>query len=259
MRLLDHPLRWRLATALADSDLRVRELVGIVREPQNLVSYHLRVLRGGGLVTSRRSSFDARDSYYHLDLDACAEGLAETGAALHPALRMSRPLTPPAARSSVLFVCSGNSARSPIAEALLRRRANGRVRVSSAGVRPKDRIHPHVVRVLREQYGIDIAGQSPRSLDFVRGRRFDRVVTLCDRARETLTDAGAWRRSHWSIPEPAAGDDSRSSYPLFVSAAADIDIRVRHLLPTLGTRAPALDKEHHQPARAPAESSGSPT
>ena len=85
--MIDHPVRWRLLTALAGSDHRVRELVQLVGQPQNLVSYHLRLLRRGGLVTARRSSFDARDSYYHLDLDRCSAELATTGAALHPALR----------------------------------------------------------------------------------------------------------------------------------------------------------------------------
>src|SRR5918992_2637279 len=88
VRLAAHPLRWRLLTELADSDYRVRELVALVGEPQNLVSYHLRLLRDGGLVTATRSSFDGRDSYYHLDLDRCAHALAGTGAALHPALRL---------------------------------------------------------------------------------------------------------------------------------------------------------------------------
>ena len=95
VRLAAHPLRWRLLTELADSDYRVRELVTLVGEPQNLVSYHLRLLRGGGLVTAARSSFDGRDSYYHLDLDRCADALADTGAALHPALRrVSSPHLP---------------------------------------------------------------------------------------------------------------------------------------------------------------------
>src|SRR4051812_5443724 len=86
--LVAHPLRWRLLTELVRSDLRVRELVSLVAQPQNLVSYHLRLLRSGGLVTATRSSFDGRDSYYHLDLDQYAQALAGTGAALHPALRM---------------------------------------------------------------------------------------------------------------------------------------------------------------------------
>ena len=114
IRLISHPLRWRLVIELARSDLRVRELIRGVDEPQNLVSYHLRLLRSGGLVTSRRSSYDARDSYYHLDLDRCAEGLTRTGAALHPALHMTAAPKPATGRPTVLFVCTGNSARSPI-------------------------------------------------------------------------------------------------------------------------------------------------
>lgn len=240
VRLVAHPLRWRLVTELARSDLRVRELVSLVAQPQNLVSYHLRLLRSGRLVTATRSSFDARDSYYHLDLDYCARALARTGEALHPALRMDTvaPTLPPgSSRIAVLFVCTGNSARSPIAEALLRHRTAGRMEVTSAGSRPKPRMHPDAVRVLRDQYGIDMAGQKPRHLDTVAGRRFDYVVTLCDKAREVCPEFGhRQRRAHWSIPDPAAaGDADPTSYPVFQRAAADIDTRIRYLLPVLAT------------------------
>lgn len=81
--------------------------------------------------------------------------------------------------------------------------------------------------MLQEHYAIDIADQRPRSIDD--GRRFDRVVTLCDKAREALPDSTYGTRTHWSIPDPAADD----LYPSFVSAAAEIDTRVRHLLPSL--------------------------
>lgn len=91
VHLAAHPLRWRLLTELAASDYRVRELVERVGQPQNLVSYHLRLLRGGGLVTARRSSYDARDSYYHLDLEQCAHALTNAGTALHPALGFALP------------------------------------------------------------------------------------------------------------------------------------------------------------------------
>src|SRR5882757_11272296 len=116
VRLAGHPLRWRLLTALAGGDHRVRELVTLVDQPQNLVSYHLRLLRDGGLVTATRSTFDGRDSYYHLDLDRCADALAAAGTTLHPALRtQAAPPARPAGRRriAVLFVCTGNSARSP--------------------------------------------------------------------------------------------------------------------------------------------------
>src|SRR5215467_13897087 len=182
VRLAAHPLRWRLLTELARSDCRVRELVTRVDQPQNLVSYHLQLLRDGGLVTATRSSFDGRDGYYHLDLVRCAEALADSGAALHPALRRdAAPPTPPAGqqrsrRVAVLFVCTGNSARSPIAQALLRHHTAGRVTVTSAGTQPRPRLHPNTIRVLREAFGINISGQYPGHLDTLAGRRFDHVI-----------------------------------------------------------------------------------
>jgi protein-tyrosine-phosphatase/DNA-binding transcriptional ArsR family regulator len=241
VRLAAHPLRWRLLTELAHSDYRVRELVARVDHPQNLVSYHLRLLREDGLVTATRSSFDGRDSYYHLDLDRCAEALADSGAALHPALRQhAAPLISPAGQQrsrhiAVLFVCTGNSARSPIAEALLRHHTAQHVTVASAGSRPKPRLHPNAIRVLRDAFDIDVADQQTRSLDTLSGRRFDHVITLCDRAREVCPEfAHSPRRIHWSIADPAtAGDTDQASYPAFQRAAGDIDTRIRHLLPVL--------------------------
>ena len=241
VRLAAHPLRWRLMTELADSDYRVRELVTRVDQPQNLVSYHLRLLRDGGLVTATRSSFDGRDSYYHLDLDRCADALADTGAALHPALRReSLPRIPlvdlrRSPRVGVLFVCTGNSARSPMAEALLRHHAADYVAVTSAGGRPKCRLHPNTIRVLRETFDIDISSQRPQHLDTLAGRMFDHVITLCDRAREACPEFPRHpRRAHWSIPDPAkAGDTDHANYPAFQRTAADIDSRIRHLLPVL--------------------------
>jgi len=235
-RLTGHPLRWRLLRELAESDLRVRELATRVGEQQNLVSYHLRLLRDGGLVRATRSSFDGRDSYYHLDLDRCADALAHAATALHPALLPGDPPLPDArpGRVAVLFVCTGNSARSPIAEALLRDRA-GHVTVASAGSRPKPVLHTDAVRVLREAYGVDVSRQRPRHLDTVADRRFHHVITMCDRVREVCPEfPHNPRRTHWSVPDPAAGDDG---YAAFQRTAADIDARVRHLLPTLSTAA----------------------
>ncbi|MFC7534109.1 ArsR family transcriptional regulator [Actinoplanes sp. GCM10030250] len=223
VRLAAHPLRWQLLIELAASDLRVRDLVALAGEPQSLVSYHLRLLRDGGLVTTNRSSFDGRDTFYHLDLDRCSGALTEAGALLHPALR---PSLPGAAGGRVLFVCTGNSVRSPIAEALFRHHTGGRVDVASAGNRPRTGgLHPDAVRVLREEYGITVTGQHPQHWDTLSGRRFDYVISLCDRARESCPDfPGDPRRVHWSVPEP-------SGHPAVARAAADIDIRVRNLLP----------------------------
>jgi protein-tyrosine-phosphatase len=89
--------------------------------------------------------------------------------------------------------------------------------------------------VLHDEFGIDITGQRPRHLDTVTDRRFDYVISLCDKAREVCPDFRKHpRRAHWSIPDPAAdGAPDRASYPAFQRTAAGIDTRVRHLLPVL--------------------------
>jgi protein-tyrosine-phosphatase/DNA-binding transcriptional ArsR family regulator len=239
VRLAAHPLRWQLLTELAAGDLRVRELVSRVDQPQNLISYHLRLLRTGGLVGAGRSSFDGRDSYYHLDLDRCAEALSGAGGRLHPALGLAA--SPPPALvfdqplPAVLFACTGNSARSPIAEALLRHHTADRVRVVSAGSHPRPQIHPTAVRVLREEYGIDIADQHPQHLETLTDRRFDYVISLCDKVREVCPSfPDEPRLIHWSIPDPATADGGdQDDYAVFRRTAAAINARVRHLLSVL--------------------------
>jgi ArsR family transcriptional regulator, arsenate/arsenite/antimonite-responsive transcriptional repressor / arsenate reductase (thioredoxin) len=225
MRMAAHPLRWALLTELAASDRRVWELAAAVDEPQNLVSYHLRLLRSAGLVTMRRSNFDGRDSYYHLDLARCATAFGEAASALHPALARTERTWPRG--RSVLFLCTGNSARSPIAEALLRSRSKGRVDVVSAGSHPKAAMHPNTARILREDYGIDLGGRRPQSLDAVARRRFDYVITLCDKIREVQRDHGSAVTTHWSLPDPsAAGKTDRATYPEFRRVAKELDTRI---------------------------------
>jgi ArsR family transcriptional regulator, arsenate/arsenite/antimonite-responsive transcriptional repressor / arsenate reductase (thioredoxin) len=244
VRLAAHPVRWQLLGELATSDRRVRELVASVGAPQNLVSYHLRLLREAELVTKRRSSFDARDSYYHLDVARCADLLATTGAALHPAVRSDRPGASPKlagqSRVRVLFACTGNSARSPIAEALLRHRTRGAADVTSAGSHPREQIHRSVVRVLAEDYGIDISRQRTRHLDTTTRQRFDYVITLCDKVREVCPDfTGHPRHIHWSMPDPAPqGTRGRAAEAGVRRTAREIDVRIGHLLHVLPTTEP---------------------
>lgn len=235
LQLVGHPLRWRLLGELGRGDRRVHELVAATGEPQNLVSYHLGKLREVGLVTARRSSADGRDAYYAADLARLATLLSATGAALHPGLAPGAVTLPePGAR--VLFLCTGNSARSQMAEALVAARSHGRVDARSAGSHPKP-LHPNAVAVLRDGYGIDVATRRSKHVDELSDQRFDRVITLCDRVREVCPPLpGSPAHAHWSLPDPAAGhdpDDLGASLPAFRETAAALDTRIQFLLADL--------------------------
>ena len=235
--VIGHPHRWAILSHLARSDQRVGELTQLVGQPQNLVSYHLRELRDAGLVSSRRSSFDARDTYYRLDLDRCGELVCDTAAALHPALRFVPSGGPPSRRSGrsprVLFLCTGNSARSQMAVALLEHHSAGAVQARSAGSHPKP-LHPNAVRVMAER-GIDISGNSTKHLRRYARSRFDYVVTLCDKVREICPEFPAEPATiHWSMPDPAAeGSTDEETYPAFQRTAEELETRVRPLIAQL--------------------------
>jgi protein-tyrosine-phosphatase len=238
LRLAGHPLRWRLLGELARSDRMVHELTGLVGQPQNLVSYHLGKLRDAHLVSARRSSADRRDAYYTVDLTRVGQLLAATGAALHPGLRLTPPVPSgsltAAATVRVLFLCTGNSARSQIAEALARARSGGLVDAHSAGSHPKP-LHPNAVRVMDEELRIDLAAHRPKHLSVYAEQRFDWVISLCDRVREVCPEfPGRPETIHWSIPDPAAvpGDDE-ASYPAFQQTAAELETRIEFLLADL--------------------------
>jgi len=240
LRLVADPHRWRLLAALAESDRRVGELTDLLGRPQNLVSYHLGELRNAGLVTARRSSADGRDTYYRVDLARCGDLLVEAGSALHPGLRPfrraagdaggRRPRTP-----AVLFLCTGNSTRSQMAEALLEHHSGGAIRARSAGSHPKA-LHPNAVRVMAAR-GIDISGRPTKHLDRFARSRFDRVVTLCDKVKEICPEfPGPPMVVHWSMPDPAAlGTTDEESYPAFERAAEELEARISFLMADIDT------------------------
>jgi protein-tyrosine-phosphatase/DNA-binding transcriptional ArsR family regulator len=230
LRLAGHPLRWRLLAELARSDRRVGELCALAGRRQSLVSYHLRQLRDGGLVSMRRSAADGRDTYYVLDLQRCGELLSSAGASLHPGLAPAPRPRAGRTPARVLFLCTGNSARSQIAEALAQRLSGGAVRAESAGSHPKP-LHPNAVRVMRDR-GIDLAGRRSKHLDEFIGQRFDAVISLCDRVREVCPEfPGGPTLIHWSIPDPARepGSDEQT-LPAFERIAAELYIRVGFLV-----------------------------
>jgi protein-tyrosine-phosphatase len=243
LQLAGHPLRWRLLAELARSDRMVHELTGLVGEPQNLVSYHLGKLRDGRLVSARRSSADRRDAYYTVDLARIGGLLSATGGALHPGLRLTPALPDGAAPGAVrvLFLCTGNSARSQMAEALAIARSRGVIEAYSAGSHPKP-VHPNAVRVMRHEHGLDLAAQVSKHLDVFVDQRFDWVISLCDRVREVCPQfPGHPETIHWSIANPADGDaDDDATYPLFQQTAAELVTRIGFLLAVLTDRTPTL-------------------
>jgi protein-tyrosine-phosphatase len=227
-------LRWRLLSELARSDRRVGELCELAGRRQSLISYHLRQLRDGGLVSTRRSAADGRDTYYVLDLARCGELLSSAGVSLHPGLAsIPRPRAGhergfPLAR--LLFLCTGNSSRSQIAEALAEQLSSGAVSAASAGSHPKP-LHLNAVRVMRAR-GIDITGRRSKHLKEFAGQRFDYVISLCDRVREVCPQfPGGPELIHWSIPDPARepGSDAET-LPAFERAATELCARIGFLI-----------------------------
>jgi arsenate reductase len=102
----------------------------------------------------------------------------------------------------VLFVCTGNSARSVMAEALLRRHGGDAFEVYSAGTEPRG-VNPLTLRVLADA-GIDATGARSKSVDEFRGQRFDYVITVCDQARQSCpVFPGVHESLHWGYEDPA--------------------------------------------------------
>lgn len=107
------------------------------------------------------------------------------------------------AKQRVLILCTGNSARSQMAEGLLREMAGDRFEVFSAGTRPAG-LNPNAVAAMREA-GVDISAHRSKSVDEFAGQQFDYVITVCDNARESCPIfPGGGKRIHRSFPDPAA-------------------------------------------------------
>lgn len=111
----------------------------------------------------------------------------------------------------VLIVCTGNSARSQMGEAILRHLMGDGIQVVSAGTQPTS-VNPLAIHALREAE-VDVTGLRSKSVDEFRGQEFEAVITVCDQAREVCpVFPGRGVRVHYSIPDPAAvkgGDEER--------------------------------------------------
>jgi protein-tyrosine-phosphatase/DNA-binding transcriptional ArsR family regulator len=247
LKLLGHDVRWQLLAALAQSDRRVQELVALLQRPQNLISYHLRLLRDGRIVHERRSSADGRDIYYSLDLNQLRNLYLESGQALHPALAgtgvgqeieidgesKEQPMSEALLQKRphrVLFLCTHNSARSQLAEGILRVQGGDSVEVFSAGSEPS-KVHPLAIKAA-VALNIDLAGQHSKHMDEFNGQTFNIVITVCDKVREICPVFPVeTRQIHWSFPDPAAVTDSeQQQYQAFLQTARELSTRIGYLL-----------------------------
>jgi len=131
----------------------------------------------------------------------------------------------------VLILCTGNSARSIIAEYLLNRKGRGRFQACSAGAKPAGSVNPLALWVLRDRYDIDATGARSKSWDEFEGVKFDFVITVCDHAKEMCPVwPGQPVLAHWGSPDPAAleGTEKERQW-LFVQVASQIARRIELL------------------------------
>ena len=102
----------------------------------------------------------------------------------------------------ILFLCTGNSCRSQMAEGLLRHMAGDKYEAFSAGIAPTT-VNPHAIEVMRK-IGIDISGHRSISVDEFKGQPFDYVITVCDNAKESCPYFAGSKMIHWNIEDPTS-------------------------------------------------------
>jgi len=143
----------------------------------------------------------------------------------------------------LLFLCTGNSARSQMAEAILNAKGKGRFEPASAGSRPAAQVNPYALETLRD-FKIPWSGHPPRSVEGLEREQWDYVITVCDRAKEACPIfPGKPVLAHWSIPDPAEveGNDTtkRAAFrAAFVELSRRIDLLLS--LPALAPRSPIV-------------------
>ncbi|GAB4550791.1 MAG: arsenate reductase ArsC [Anaerolineae bacterium] len=136
----------------------------------------------------------------------------------------------------VLILCMGNSARSQMAEGLLRYLSNGSIEVFSAGISPKG-VMPEAVQVMQER-GIDISAQTSKSVDIYVGQPFDYVITVCDQASELCPlFPGKGERIHWSFPDPAEVEEETGRLHALRTVRDGLEACFRTWMPTVNVEA----------------------
>ncbi|MCL5997899.1 MAG: arsenate reductase ArsC [Chloroflexi bacterium] len=147
-------------------------------------------------------------------------------------------------RLRVLFICTGNSARSQMAEAMLRTLSGGRIDVFSAGSAPRPEIHPLARRVMLEKYNLDMAGQHPKPIEQYIGQHFDYIIAVCNKAAEACpVFPGDPERINWFYDDPAAATGTEEQrYRAFEKVAREMMLRLRTWLelPAIANRVKAI-------------------
>ena len=241
LQLAGHPLRWRLLGDLARSDRTVQELTGLVGpapEP-GLLPPGQAPRRPPGLGPAQlgrpprrllhRRPHPPRRAARRPPARPCTPGSVSSR-------RPDRPAGPARATARVLFLCTGNSARSQMAEALARARSGGPVEAHSAGSHPKP-LHPNAVRVMRDEHGIDLAGHRSEAPERVRRaavRPGDQPVRPGARGLPRVPRRPRDHPLEHPRPRRRAPDgDDEASYPAFQQTAAELDTRIGFLLAAL--------------------------
>ncbi len=216
---LADPHRLQIVDLLALSDLAPSELAERLRIGSNLLAHHVAILESAGLVERLPSAGDGRRRYLRLV----------------PQVVATYPDPAPLDAGVVLFVCTGNSARSQLAAALWNRLSE--IHAESAGTHPADKVHPFAVRAAARA-GLDLSAARPRSLDEIT-KEPDLVVTVCDRAHEELRSVVAGTTVlHWSIPDPRDAGVQAA----FDESLARLDTRIAVLGPHVTRRSPRRRK-----------------
>ncbi|MCS6937614.1 MAG: protein tyrosine phosphatase [Roseiflexus sp.] len=230
-RLLADPTRCAILMRLARSDERPTELSNSIKQPLETVAAALADLESAGLITSRMSDVGG-ERYYHLDLERFQQRYIRAGGMIHPALAQTiaeaEEEAAPRVKPRVLFLCTHNSARSQMAEGLMRAFSHGAIEVFSAGSEP-GQVHPMAIEIM-DSMRIDIRGQRSKHYEEFIGQHFDYIITVCDRAREACPVFPGLKESiHWSIPDPAAIENEAERRRAFHHAATQLANRIRYL------------------------------
>jgi protein-tyrosine-phosphatase/DNA-binding transcriptional ArsR family regulator len=236
LKLLSNDLRWQLLITIAQSDLRVQEIMQAVGQPQNLVSYHLKKLHAAGLVIEHRSIADGREVYYGIHLRNIREIFKNIQDTLHPGLTIQARPDFPTPPLRILILCTHNSARSQMAEGFINAKSLGKIEVFSAGANPQP-VNPLAIQVMAD-FGIDIHAYQAKNQESFTARSFDYVITVCDRARETCPIfPGSPILIHWSVADPTTATSSpQTQIEQFKSAAHELEERIDFLLAGIGKK-----------------------